>query len=167
MKINSNILLTILFFLLGYQVTSYSIAEYNGTPYDQWKITMHLEVDEELKIGDKIDLYSGYFKIPEYLDYPPTHIHEGEVVDFILGRNNEKATVIRLDRPVAGDSLTGNFVVMELKYESQTWSSTGPVHLELCDFKPLNRSWKDRRKGEWFEPTASFKIKDTEARKSG
>lgn len=111
-----------------------------------------------LKAGDIIELSGGYDWDPIYLKNPPASYRQGTVVGFIKGQNKEPAAVIKLSEEISGEKITGDVVVLELRYVGQTWESPSPVHIELCDFSPENKPWKDRRQGEWVEAAATLKI---------
>jgi hypothetical protein len=111
-----------------------------------------------LKVGDKIELYGGYDWDPLYLRNPSSSARSGVVIQFIEGQNKCPAGVVKLDLKISGEEITGDIVVLELRYENQTWDSPTPVHLELCDFMPENKAWKDRKQGEWVEAAASLRI---------
>ena len=111
-----------------------------------------------LQIGDKIELSGGYDYDPLFLKNPPANTRTGTVLNFIEGQNDAQAAVVRLDETISGETLTGNIVVLEIRYEEQTWDDPGPVHIELCDFMPDNKAWKDRKQGEWVEGAATLRI---------
>jgi hypothetical protein len=54
--------------------------------------------------------------------------------------------------------ITGDIVVLELRHVGQTWQEPTPVHIELCDFMPDNKTWKDRKQGEWVEAAATITL---------
>jgi hypothetical protein len=120
--------------------------------------TINSQPAKTLEVGDKIELFGGYDYDPLYLKNPSSSKRTGIVTKFIKGQNASSAAVVKLDNKITGDSLTGDIIVLELRYERQTWLTTGPVHIELCDFEPENKTWKDRQKGEWVEAAASFRI---------
>ena len=111
-----------------------------------------------LKIGDRIRLSGGYNREPTYLQNPPSIERTGSVINFIIGQNSSPAALVKLDSMITGEKITGEIVVLELRYVGQTWECSGPniVHIELCDFIPENKSWKDRKQGEWIEAAASW-----------
>lgn len=110
----------------------------------------------EIKVGDKIELWGGYDQEPRWLSGKNHCV--GEVERFIPGQNKEKAMVVRLDAPITVDNITGNIVVLELRYVGAKWIGEGVAHVELCDFEPEEKTWKNRRQGAWVESHASFKI---------
>jgi hypothetical protein len=120
--------------------------------------TTNYQPTKTLEVGDKIELFGGYDYDPLYLKNPPSSTRSGIVTKFITGQNKSLAAVVKLDNKISGDSITGDIVVLELRYEGQNWFTLGPVHIELCNFEPDNKSWKDRPKGEWVEAAASFRI---------
>ena len=111
-----------------------------------------------LKIADRIELFGGYDYDPLFLKNPPADKRTGTVINFIAGQNQSKAAVVRLDNKFTGNKITGDIAVLELRYVDQTWSDKSPVHIELCDFMPDDKSWKDRRQGEWVEAAATLRI---------
>ena len=99
----------------------------------------------ELMQGNRIRLRGGYDYDPEFLNNPPNKERVGKVIKFIPGQNEEQAAVVKLDFPITCRGLTGNYLVLELRYVGQTWVTDGPVHLELCDFVPEDKKWNDRK----------------------
>ncbi len=93
-----------------------------------------------LEIGDRIEIYGGYDYDPLFLKKPRANKRNGKVIDFIEGQNTAKAAVVRLENVIFGNNLSGDIVVLELRYLGQTWASQGPVHVELCDFIPENKA---------------------------
>lgn len=111
-----------------------------------------------LQVGDKIELSGGYDYEPIYLKNPHATYRSGMIIQFIKGQNEEPAAVVKLDNKISGEKVTGDIVVLELRYVGQTWQEPTPVHIELCDFMPEDKTWKDRQQGEWVEAAASVKL---------
>ncbi|MCK5415998.1 hypothetical protein KAI92_01055 [Candidatus Parcubacteria bacterium] len=111
-----------------------------------------------IKINDKIELFGGYDYNPLFLKNPPAQSRTGKVIKFIPGQNKNTAIVIELDEEISGEKITGKYIVLETRYEDQNWQQNRPVHIELCDFFPEDKTWKERKQGEWIEATASYKI---------
>jgi hypothetical protein len=80
----------------------------------------------------------------------------GTVVSFIPGQNQEPAAVVRLDKPMIHGAISGDILILELRYSGSTWLDHGTVHVEFCDFLPEPRSWRERRQGVWVESNATF-----------
>ena len=80
----------------------------------------------------------------------------GAVVTFMLGQNGTPAAVIKLDSPMTFEDVTGDILVLELRYVGAEWAPAGIVHVELCDFTPEPKPWRNRRKGKWAESHASY-----------
>lgn len=80
---------------------------------------------------------------------------EGTIVRFIPGQNVAAAAVVKLDQPISAKGVTGNMLVLELRYAGADWVSDEIVHVELCDFEPDPIRWQDRRQGAWVESHAA------------
>ncbi|UPT68515.1 MAG: hypothetical protein M0D57_07760 [Sphingobacteriales bacterium JAD_PAG50586_3] len=119
---------------------------------------MHERLSKPLQVGDKIELFGGYDYDPIYLRNPDAAKRLGTVIKFIKGHNEELAAVVKLDEIIFGEKISGDIVVLELRHEGQTWQEPSPVHIELCNFMPENKTWKDREQGEWVEAAASVKL---------
>lgn len=78
------------------------------------------------------------------------------MAEFISGQNEARAAVVKLDEPLTTAGVTGDMLVLELRYEDARWEATGTVHIELCDFAPEPQRWQDRRQGKWVESHATY-----------
>jgi len=123
-------------------------------------ISMKSDSIKTLIAGDRIQLSGGYDMDPLYLKDPPSGNRTGQVLKFIKGQNETQAAVVKLDYQIKGEKVTGDIMILEPRYVGQNWQDDGlgPVHIELCDFIPDDIEWKNRRKGEWIEAAASWKI---------
>ena len=83
--------------------------------------------------------------------------YQGIVSAFIPGQNTQSAAVVKLGAPIAAGSVTGDVVVLELRYVGATWKDTETVHVELCDFMPDAKTWQVRRHGKWVESHATYR----------
>ncbi|HET9430727.1 MAG TPA: hypothetical protein VFO70_06100 [Chitinophagaceae bacterium] len=118
----------------------------------------NFKLSRPLQVGDIIELSGGYDYDPIYLKNPPATKRNGKVIQFIKGQDEEPAAVVRLDQLISGEKITGAIVVLELRHVGQTWQEPTPVHIELCDFIPEDKTWKARKQGEWVEAAASIKL---------
>ncbi len=109
----------------------------------------------ELKVGDHIWLSGGYDPDPEWLN--GNKGYWGTVDSFIPGQGEEPAAVIRLDRRITVKNVTGDILVLELRWKGAKWGDRGAVHIELCDFLPEEKPWKDRKQGIWVESHAEYR----------
>lgn len=107
-----------------------------------------------LQIGDRVRLSGGYSFEPAWL--AGKEYVDGSVAEFIPGQNNISAAVVKLDEPITYQKITGEIVVLELRYVGAIWSPSETVHVELCDFLPEPAPWKDRRRGKWAESHANY-----------
>lgn len=110
-------------------------------------------MSDRLSVGDRIRLYGGYDMEPKWLGGEKGYF--GRIICFIPGQNEAPAAVVKLEKPVAFDELTGDVVVLELRYVGAEWKDQATVHIELCDFTPEPRRWQERRKGKWIESHAT------------
>ena len=109
---------------------------------------------DSLQIGDIVQLSGGYSFEPEWL--AGLDSITGSVVAFNPGQNDTPAAVIKLDKQITFAEVTGDVLVLELRYVGAAWEPSGIVHVELCDFTPDATPWRDRRKGKWVESHASY-----------
>jgi len=107
-----------------------------------------------IEIGDRLRLWGGYDYNPEWMAGRESHF--GTVKSFIPGQNTQKAIVVALEDSIDFNGNHGKYIILETRYEGQTWYEYGPVHIELCDFIPDSLPYKDRRKGIWVEAAASY-----------
>ena len=109
---------------------------------------------QSVKTGDRIKLSGGYSFEPEWLAGKQSV--SGAVIAFLPGQNDTLAAVIKLDTPMTFEDVTGDVLVLELRYVGAEWSPVGVVHVELCDFMPEAKPWQERKKGKWAESHASY-----------
>ena len=55
-------------------------------------------------------------------------------------------------------NISGKIIVLELRYAGASWTKNEVVHVELCNFMPEDKPWKDRAQGVWVESHASYAI---------
>lgn len=110
-------------------------------------------MNNALFIGDRVRLSGGYDMEPKWLQGRDHYL--GTVSRFIPGQNETPALVVELDSRVSVGGITGNVMVLELRYVGAQWAGTNYVHLELCDFEPEAKPWRDRRQGKWVESHAT------------
>ena len=120
--------------------------------------TVDFKLTRPLQVGDKIELSGGYDYDPLYLKKPPASKRRGTVIQFIKGQDESPAAVVKLEQKISGEKITGDIVVLELRHVGQTWQKPTPVHIELCDFMPEDKTWKDRKQGEWVEAAATVTL---------
>jgi hypothetical protein len=108
-----------------------------------------------LQTGDRVQLSGGYDAGYTWLGEKESIY--GTVVKFIPVQNERPASLIKLDEPIAVDGVTGELLVLELRYVGSEWKPTETVHVELCDFEPEEKQWQDRRRGKWVESHATYK----------
>ena len=110
---------------------------------------------EPLEVGDRVMVSGGYDMNPGWLG--GREGFSGTIERFIPGQNEKLAAVIRTDNPVTANGVTGDTLVMELRWVGASWRSGAVAHIELCDFEPEEKSWQDRRQGEWIESHATIR----------
>ncbi len=111
-------------------------------------------MSQALAVGDRLGLSGGYDYEPRWL--PHGHHYLGTLIAFIPGQNSTPAAVVKLDTPITVDEVTGDMVVLELRYAGATWKETETVHVELCAFVPEPKPWQHRAKGKWVESHATY-----------
>ena len=91
-----------------------------------------------MKTGDRICIGGGYD-----CDSPLVRGHlQGTVIDFVPGYEpGTPAAVVRLDAPISFEGVTGEILVLELRYQGASWDQeTQPgsytVGVDLYSFSP-------------------------------
>ena len=115
------------------------------------------EKHKGIKNGDRLKLWGGYNEMSEWSKLSKEVI--GTVISFIpsqSGKVNETAVVVKLDNELKLKEAKGSFIVLETRYIDQTWEEYGPVHVELCDFKPDSFQFEKRRRGVWIEAASCY-----------
>jgi len=107
-----------------------------------------------LNAGDRVRVSGGYNFEPAWLAGRSSVV--GTVATFIPGQNEKPAAVVTLDKPVTAEGVTGDTLVLELRYAGASWGPTETVHVELCDYTPEPKGWKDRQQGKWVESHATY-----------
>jgi len=112
-------------------------------------------MSKSLAVGDQVELSGGYDMEPSWLGGQSSY--RGIVSAFIPGQNSQPAAVVKLGVPITADGVTGDVVVLELRYVGATWKDTETVHVELCDFVPDAKASQLRRRGKWVESHATYR----------
>jgi hypothetical protein len=118
------------------------------------------------RTGTAVTISGGYDFEPLWLA-GKEHV-AGQVEKWLPGQNTKPALVVRLDEPLTAsglvrgkrEHLTGEFVVLELRYAGQEWESSGTVHVELCGTEPDDKTWAEREAGAWVESHATYTFVD-------
>lgn len=106
--------------------------------------------------GTRVRLAGGYGMEPYWHGGRP--FHDGTVQYFIPSEDSQGAVVVRLDEPITVEGLTGQMLVLQLRYVGAEWCTGAVVHIELCDFEPEPETWQHRRRGKWVESHASLEV---------
>lgn len=115
-----------------------------------------------VEIGTRIRLSGGYDHEPAWLS--GRRFVLGNVVAWIPGQNEQPACVVELDEALTAEgdvrgqrsTVTGRYVVLELRYVGASWEDDGVVHVELCHEMPDQRPWAERDVGAWVESHATY-----------
>jgi len=113
---------------------------------------------EPVEVGDRVFVSGGYDMNPRWLG--GREGYSGTIDRFIPGQDQKLAAVIRIDDPITANGVTGDRLVMELRWVGASWRSGAIAHIELCDFEPEEKFWRDRRQGEWIESHATIRHLD-------
>jgi len=117
---------------------------------------------QRLDVDDRLRVFGGYDMDPAWLA-PAPNGYVGAVIGFLPGHNEQPAALVELDEEAVIPELRdlgpvrGRYLVLELGHEGSDWSTPRPrTHVELCDFRPEAKPWKDRRQGAWVESHATW-----------
>ena len=108
---------------------------------------------QELKIGDRVRLSGGYDQGSDWLGGLASI--SGVVTAFVPA-GEAPAAVVNLDEPFVSESVTGDWVVMQLRWVGSRWVDEGVVHVQLCDVEPERKAWAEGQHGRWVESHASY-----------
>jgi len=106
------------------------------------------------RIGQEVSLSGGYDMLPKWLQGQERR--KAHIVKGIPGQNKEVALVIQFNESFEIDGYTANYAVLELRYEEAKWMTGETCHVEICDFMPEDKTWKDRKQGKWVESHATI-----------
>jgi hypothetical protein len=117
-------------------------------------------------VGHRLLVGGGYDLEPQCLGGQANV--RGVVLKRIPGQNAEPACVVLLNEPLTAEGLvgtrrevvTGSHLVLELRYEGQSWERSGTVHVELCPSEPPSLKWGDRSPGARVESHATYTFED-------
>ena len=114
--------------------------------------------------GTAIRVFGGY-------DFEPTWLGSrqdvrGQFLKWIPGQNESDACVVALDDELTAEGLvggirqtvSGRYLVLELRYTGENWHSTGTVHVELIGEEPPSLRWGERKTGAWVESHATYEV---------
>ncbi len=108
-----------------------------------------------IKKGNNVYISGGYDYEIKWLNGKDGYY--AKVIDFIPGQNDKPAILVKFyNTIVTADNLSGDYAVLELRYEGAKWDNNEIVHIELCDFIPEKKTWSDRKKGHWVESNAKI-----------
>jgi hypothetical protein len=109
-----------------------------------------------LKAGQRIVLSGGYDMEPKWLG--GHNQRYAEVIKSIPGQNKESALLVKFDKQFEIEGYSAIYAVLELRYEKSKWEAGAICHIEACDFLPEEKTWKDRKQGEWVESNATLRL---------
>jgi len=92
----------------------------------------------------------------------------GTVDAWMPGQNAERACLVHLDTTITAEgdvrgdwqAMTGEWVVLQLRYTGQVWERSGTVHVELCADRPPPLAWSERTPGAWVDGQARYELID-------
>ena len=112
--------------------------------------------------GSPVRVSGGYDFEPAWLG--SDQAVRGKLLKWIPGQNETDACVVILDDELTAEGLaggsrktvSGRYIVLELRYKDQVWESTGTVHVELLGEEPPPLHWGEREIGAWVESHATY-----------
>jgi len=109
-----------------------------------------------MKPGDKIWLFGGRERTPAWRKGTDTLV--ATVEDILVGGEGGEARLLaRLSRPLTVNGVTGDLLLLSLRYRGAVWSDAGICHIVLCAEPPgSGRWWEDKGRFTWIESYAGF-----------
>ena len=123
-------------------------------------------LSRKLRVGDRVRVSGSYYEMDSWMDEAPDG-YTGTVTAFIPGDRGRTDAVVRLDREISVDvprddgrlRARGRYLVLALVYRGEKWTTRSRrLHVELCDFEPEPKAWRDRRQGAWVESHAHHEV---------
>lgn len=117
---------------------------------------------EECKIGDRVRLSGGFEPRPVWMGGQQSF--EGKIVRFVPGTHEPLAAVVRLDTPISltdvrnGKMVSGDVLVLELRFFGAQWKDSETVQIELRDSLPERKPADQRSHGLWVESHATYRV---------
>ncbi len=102
---------------------------------------------QRLKIGDRVKLFGGYRIPPEWLC--GNEAYYGTVISFIKGPFKKLDAAVKLDKKITYANLSGDIIVLTLRYTDATWRKGEIVHIHLFDSLPDEKDWSNLNEEKW------------------
>jgi len=117
----------------------------------------------ELKVGDRVFLTGGYEWNAPWLCGKDGYY--GHILAFVACRkptvvrfDDRPLAVVKLDEPISFWGITGNILIMELRYWGTTWRETETVQVHLLETPPKGKLVLDHTAPSYVESHATYKI---------
>ncbi len=114
------------------------------------------------KIGDRVRLSGGFEARPVWMGGQSAF--DGTIVRFVPGTHEPRAAVIRLDTPISltdvrnGKTVSGDVLVLELRFFGAEWKDSETVQVELRNTLPERKPADERSHGLWVESHAIYRV---------
>ena len=109
-----------------------------------------------LKVGDRVRLTGGYEPEPKWLC--GQDFYEGEVITFLSIKEETPLAVVRLDKPISFNKITGDILVLKLRYVDASWHETAIVQAYLYDFVPKDPVFLHCDSPNYIESHVSYDV---------
>lgn len=114
------------------------------------------------KVGDRVRLSGGYEPRPVWMGGQSSF--EGKIVRFVPGTHEPRAAVVKLDAPISltdvrnGKTVSGDVLVLELRFLGAEWRDSETVQVELRKTLPERKPAVERSHGLWVESHATYRV---------
>jgi hypothetical protein len=109
-----------------------------------------------MKPGDRLWLFGGWDRNPAWRGVNDSVVATVEDV-LLAGDGGQARLLARLAQPLTLNGVTGELLLLSLRYRGAEWSDAGICHIVLCAEPPgPGKWWEDKSRFTWVESHAGF-----------
>jgi hypothetical protein len=106
--------------------------------------------------GDRLWLFGGWDRNPAWRNGADNLMATVEDI-LIAGDGGQARLLARLSQPLTLNGVTGELLLLSLRYRGASWSDAGICHIVLCSERPgSGKWWEDKSRFTWVESHAGF-----------
>ena len=111
---------------------------------------------DEMKPGDRIWLFGGWERNPAWRKGSDNLLAIVEEI-VVADDGGQGRLLTRLSQPLTVNGVTGELLLLSLRYRGASWSDAGICQIILCAERPgSGKWWEDKTRFAWVESHAGF-----------